>query len=128
MASNQAPIILVVEDEPLLRIDTIDMVEDEGFNTLEASNSQAALVILEQHPEISVLCTDIDMPGEMDGLALAQEVRRRWPEIAIVVVSGYRRPAEGEMPDPGRFVPKPYVKAAIIQALRDMMGVGPRAS
>jgi len=125
---NTAPVILVVEDEPLLRIDTVDMVEDEGFRTLEASNSRAALAMLEQHPEISVLCTDIDMPGEMDGLVLAQEVRRRWPEIAIVVVSGYRRPADGELPDPGRFVPKPYVKAAIIQALKDMIGVVPRAS
>lgn len=102
------------------------MVEDEGFKTLEASNSQAALGLLEQHAEISVLCTDINMPGEMDGLALAQEVRRRWPAVAIVVVSGYRRPEEGEMPDPGRFVPKPYVKSALIQALKGMMNATPR--
>ena len=119
MTSVTRHAILVVEDEPLLRINTVDMMEDEGFKTFEAPNAHEALLLLEKFPEITVLCTDIDMPGAMDGLALAQEVRRRWPHVAIVVVSGHQRPAAGDLPDQGRFVPKPYLKSAIIRALRE---------
>lgn len=111
MTASTSHAILVVEDELLLRVHTVDMVEDEGFKAFEASNAEAALFIIEQHPEISVICTDVDTPGAMDGLALAQEVRRRWPHIAIVVVSGHYRPVEGDLPTDGRFVPKPYVKS-----------------
>lgn len=110
--------ILIVEDEPLLRIDTVDMMEDEGFTAFEAPNADAALLLLEGNPEINVMCTDIDMPGSMDGLALAVLVREKWPEIAIVVVSGHRRPSADDLPIDGRFVPKPYVKAAIMNALK----------
>ncbi|WP_320203826.1 response regulator [Agrobacterium rosae] len=110
--------ILIVEDEPLLRFDTVDMMEDEGFNTFEAPNADAALTILEQNPQMSVVCTDIDMPGSLDGLALAQIVRQRWPHMAIVVVSGHHRPTQSALPKDGRFVPKPYVKSAIMEALR----------
>lgn len=108
--------ILIVEDEPFLRIDTVDMVEDEGFEAFEAPDADAALLILETYPQINVMCTDIDMPGSMDGLALAQVVRTRWPKIAIVVVSGHRRPVQSDLPEDGRFVPKPYVKAEIMTA------------
>lgn len=111
--------ILIVEDEPFLRIDTVDMVEDEGFEAFEAKDADAALLILETYPQINVMCTDIDMPGTMDGLALAGIVRQRWPKIAIVVVSGHRRPIQSDLPEDGRFVPKPYVKAAIMAALRE---------
>lgn len=110
--------ILIVEDEPLLRIDTVDMVEDEGFEAFEASNADDALLLLEKNPQINVMCTDIDMPGSMDGLALAMLVRQRWPGIAIVVVSGHKKPGEADLPSDGRFVPKPYVKTAIMSALR----------
>lgn len=113
--------ILIVEDEPLLRVDTMDMVEDEGFRAFEAPNAQEALIILKLHPEISGICTDIDMPGAMDGLGLAQEVSRLWPAIAIVVVSGLHKPAIAGLPEVGRFVAKPYGKAIIIGALRESM-------
>jgi len=113
--------ILIVEDEPLLRLDTVDMIEDEGFNTVEASNADSALQMLEKNSDVTVLCTDIDMPGSMDGLALAQIVRKRWPNIAIVVVSGHHRPSSNSLPVDGRFVPKPYVKSAIMGALRATM-------
>lgn len=110
--------ILIVEDEPLLRIDIVDMMEDEGFNTLEAASADTALLLLESDKAITVLCTDIDMPGSMDGLALAQIVRQRWPKVAIVVASGHHHPDETELPDRSRFVPKPYSRSAILDALK----------
>ncbi|MCD7109398.1 response regulator [Rhizobium sp. DKSPLA3] len=113
--------ILVVEDEPLILFDTIDMIEDEGFEAFEAANAAKALAVLEQHPYIDVLFTDIDMPGEMDGLALAQIVRKRWPDIAIVIVSGHHRPIGPEIPQGGKFLPKPYVREAVLRALKDVL-------
>jgi len=111
--------ILIVEDEPLLRVDTVDMVEDEEFTAHEAASADAALRFLESNSDITVMCTDIDMPGPMDGLGLAMEVRKRWPNIAIVVVSVHHRPTQDDIPYEGRFVPKPYVKAAIMRALKE---------
>lgn len=97
------------------------MVEEEGFRAFDATNAAQALSILEEYPDIDVLFTDIDMPGEMNGLMLAQEVRTRWPNVAIVVVSGHHRPTPGQLPDRGKFLPKPYVQDAVMRALRETM-------
>lgn len=76
----------------------IDLVEDAGFEALEAANALEAVVLLETTPGIRVLFTDIDMPGSMDGLRLAAAVRDRWPPIEIIIVSGMRKPSENDMP------------------------------
>ncbi|WP_370638419.1 response regulator [Aurantimonas sp. VKM B-3413] len=110
-----------MEDEPLLRLDAVDMMEDAGFTAYEAKDADTALQVLETHTEIGVLFTDIDMPGSMDGLCLARTVRNRFPHIAIVVVSGQKTPMRAEMPKDGGFVPKPYVREAVLTALRDTM-------
>jgi CheY-like chemotaxis protein len=111
--------VLVVEDEPLIRINAVDMVEDEGFTVFEASNADAALRILESNPTITVLFTDIDMPGSIDGLKLAHLARQRWPDIAIVIVSGQHSPDLDELPENGRFVAKPYFQSAMIKTIRE---------
>ena len=100
--------ILVVEDEPLLLMLAVDLVHDAGFEALEASNADQALKILETVADIVVLMTDIDMPGTMDGLALAAAVRDRWPPVSIIVVSGKRRPRAEDLPAGGVFFAKPY--------------------
>src|SRR5258708_5603900 len=80
--------VLVVEDELVLRLRAVDIVEDAGFTAIEEVNADEALLILESRSDISLLFTDIQMPGSIDGLKLAYTVHKRWPAIKIVLVSG----------------------------------------
>lgn len=111
--------VLIVEDEPLIRIDAVDMVEDEGFGVCDAANADRALVILESRDDIGVLFTDIDMPGDLDGLDLARIVRKRWPHISIIIVSGHTQLKQSDLPEDEVFFSKPYLRAAILKALHN---------
>jgi two-component system, response regulator PdtaR len=111
-------VVLVVEDEPLLRILAVEVVEEAGFVALEASNADEAVILLQSRSDISVLFTDIDMPGRMDGLKLAYAVRGRWPAIKILLVSGQVRLQSSQLPSNSRFVAKPYRAEAMIEELR----------
>lgn len=113
--------VLVVEDEALLRLDIAQSLEDEGFNVLEASNADEAIVLLSAHADIKVMFTDIDMPGSMDGLKLAVAVRDRWPPIKIIVTSGHRQMTDDALPVEGRFFAKPYDASRVISAMRAMI-------
>jgi two-component system, response regulator PdtaR len=116
------PVVLVVEDEPLLQILATEGLEDAGFEVLAAWNADEALRVLEERAEsVQVLFTDVRMPGSMDGMALAQAVHRRWPHILLVLSSGHARPSEDDLPDHGRFVPKPYTTAAIVRQIQELM-------
>ena len=110
--------VLIVEDEALIRADAVDMVEDEGFAVCDAPNVAKALRLLETRDDMGILFTDIDMPGEMDGLDLARVVRKRWPHIAIIIVSGHTHLADADVPNGGVFFSKPYLRATILKALR----------
>ncbi|MGX9981563.1 response regulator [Methylobacterium fujisawaense] len=114
--SPKAP-ILVVEDDGLVRTVAVDMLEDAGFDVLEASSADAAWTILERTPGVGALFTDIDMPGSMDGLALAGCVAKRWPDIRLVVTSGGKGLRDAEVPDHGRFLLKPYRQDHLIEAI-----------
>jgi two-component system, response regulator PdtaR len=96
--STQLPAILVVEDEVLVRMSLVATIEDEGFKVYEAAHAEAAIRIMEAHPEIRVLFTDIDMPGSMDGIKLSHYVRNRWPPVRIFVSSGRSRPSMEDLP------------------------------
>ncbi|KQT46399.1 transcriptional regulator [Aureimonas sp. Leaf454] len=117
--------VLVVEDEPLLLMDAVDLMEDAGFTTYGASNAAEAIVLLERHPEIRVMFTDIDMPGTMDGLMLAKAVRDRWPPVAIIVTSGHVRIRQQDLPEGGVFFDKPYVPAHVLAEVRKMSAASP---
>jgi CheY-like chemotaxis protein len=106
--SEQRTIVLVVEDEPLVRFDAVDALQDAGFDVVEAGNADAALAILSARNDIAVLFTDINMPGSMNGLELAAEVHRHWPTIHIIVTSGLVTPRRQDIPDAGLFIGKPY--------------------
>ncbi|WP_342778220.1 response regulator [Mesorhizobium norvegicum] len=80
--------VLVVEDEPLIRMDIVDFLLGEGFEVLEAANADEAIDLLEANAQIQIMFTDIDMPGSMDGIKLAAAVRDRWPPVRIVATSG----------------------------------------
>ena len=113
-----APAVLVVEDEPLVRLCAVETVEAAGFTVIEAANADEAIRILESRRDIRVVFTDIHMPGSMDGLKLAHAVRDRWPPIKIIVTSGREKIAEQELPAGGRFFAKPYDPAQIQDTLR----------
>jgi CheY-like chemotaxis protein len=117
--SAKGPVVLVVEDEFLLRMDAVDMIESAGFSVVEAADADAAIEILEARNDIAVIFTDIQMPGSMDGLKLARAVRGRWPPIKIIATSGVQV-GETDLPEGGRFLPKPYSSAQIAGMLRQL--------
>jgi CheY-like chemotaxis protein len=116
----QKAIVLVVEDEPLLRMSTVDLVEEAGFATLEAANAKQAIQLLENRPDIRIILSDIDMPPGMDGMELVAMVRRRWPPVAIILVSGQVAPAEVDIPEGGKFFRKPVRTAELVATLERM--------
>ena len=116
------PVVLIVEDEALLRMDAVDMIAAAGFEVVEAANADEAIDILEARPDIAVVFTDIQMPGSMDGLKLARAVRGRWPPIKIVATSGLVNVRETDLPEGGRFLPKPYSPTQVAGMLREMTG------
>ena len=99
---------LVVDDEVLLRMNLADMINDAGYPTYEAGNADEALELIERHPEIGVLFTDVNMPGSMDGLTLAQTVRERWPNVRIIITSGRLVAPPNKLPLEAIFIGKPY--------------------
>lgn len=113
--------VIVVEDEIIVRIDIALSLEEEGFIVHEASNADEALRLLDRHPDIKLMFTDIDMPGSMDGLKLAEAVRDRWPPIKIIVASGQRQLTDELLPIEGKFFSKPYDHSHIISAMREML-------
>ena len=112
---------MVVEDEALLLFSIADDLRDAGFSVLEASNADEAIALLESHPEIRLLFTDIDVPGSMDGLKLSAAVRDRWPPVKIIVTSGKSRPGAEDIPKGSLFVPKPYFPRHLAAAMREML-------
>jgi CheY-like chemotaxis protein len=113
--------VLVVEDEALLLFAIAEDLRDAGFDVLAASNADDALKILTAHPEISLLFTDVDMPGSIDGLKLSAMVRDRWPPVRIIVTSGKQRPTAEQLPENGVFLPKPYTPAGVVATMNALL-------
>jgi CheY-like chemotaxis protein len=120
--AGSRPVVLVVEDETLLRWHAVAMIEDAGFDVIEAGNAAEAISVLEARTDIRVIFTDIQMPGSIDGLRLAHLVRNRWPPIKIIATSGQLRLRDYELPEGGRFLPKPYSVGQITGTLRELLG------
>ena len=120
IAVPRPPIVLVVEDDFLLRMDAVDIVRNAGFEAIEAANADQAIAIIEADPDIHIVFTDVQMPGTMDGLRLARFIRDRWPPIKIVATSGRLRVAEEDLPKGSIFVPKPYSPEQIIRTFRKL--------
>jgi CheY-like chemotaxis protein len=121
-SASSRPVVLIVEDEFLLRIDAVDIVRAAGFEVVEAANADEAIEILEARWDITVVFTDIQMPGSMDGLKLARAVRGRWPPIKIVATSGHLDVSETDLPEGGRFLRKPYSPVEVTGLLRELTG------
>lgn len=118
-------IVLVVEDEPLIRMVAEDMIMDAGFIPISASDACDAIRLLEDREDISIIFTDIDLPGGPNGLDLARNVRARWPSIEIIITTGRTAEPELQLPPGSTFVPKPYLGSDVEQALRGSLPGGP---
>jgi CheY-like chemotaxis protein len=116
------PVILVVEDEMLLRMRAVDMVEDAGYVPVEAVDADEALAILQSRSDIALLFTDIQMPGSMTGLQLALAVHERWPRIKIILASGQLKLSQSEIPENSRFFGKPLDSSDMVAEIRGMLG------
>ena len=112
--------MLVVEDDPILLLHSTDVIENAGFDVVEARNADEAIAILEKRVDIAIVFTDVEMPGTMDGLKLAHAVRKRWPPVHLILASGRTSPLAHELPEGSRFFAKPYNDAALVNALHDM--------
>ncbi|HEY2754242.1 MAG TPA: response regulator [Pseudolabrys sp.] len=115
--SAPRPIVLVVEDDLLQRIYASSILEDAGFEVVEAANANEAILILEARKDIRVVFTDIEMPGSIDGLKLARAIRDRWPPIELILTSGRHRLGADAIPARGRFLAKPYEPDVLIAVI-----------
>jgi CheY-like chemotaxis protein len=121
LSASSRPVVLVVEDEWLLRMDAADMIAAAGFEVVEAVDADEAIEILESRRDITMVFTDIQMPGSMDGLKLARAIRGRWPPIKIIATSGLVDVGEKDLPEGGRFLLKPYQPKGLTNVLRELM-------
>jgi len=119
--SDIPAVVLVVEDEMLLRMRAVDMVEDAGFTSVEAVDADEAVAILESRSDIALMFSDIQMPGTMDGLTLAHIVHKRWPPIRIILVSGQLKLETLDMPPGSRFFEKPLEAKVMMAQMRNMI-------
>jgi DNA-binding NtrC family response regulator len=112
------PKIIIVDDEPLIRMYARQIVEQAGYTAVEAANADQALQLLADDG-VTALVTDVQMPGSMDGLDLARSVKASWPEIAVVVMSGRQLPRPSELPENARFLSKPFSEQRLVDVLAD---------
>ncbi len=121
VARDGRPVVLVVEDETLVRVTAVAIIEESGFEAIAAGNADEAICALETRSDIRAVFTDIQMPGPMDGLKLAKVIRDRWPPVALLVTSGKTRTIDSDLPNGARFLPKPYFPLQIEMTLREML-------
>lgn len=112
------PVVLIVEDEPIIRMSAAIMLEDAGFDVIEASDADQAIDVLQSRRDIRIVFSDIEMPGSMNGLKLIHAIRECWPPIVLILTSGRFAPLTHEMPANTTFLRKPYLEAALISAVR----------
>jgi two-component system, response regulator PdtaR len=118
---DNAPVVLVVEDDTLTRVLAVAAFDDGGFVVLETASASQALAVLHDNADcIHAVFTDVDMPGPMNGLQLAVYARRRWPSLGVVVASGQSQVGPADMPAGARFFSKPYNTEHVVAHIRDI--------
>jgi CheY-like chemotaxis protein len=120
---NDKAVVLVVEDSAIIRMCAVDLVMSAGYEALEASDADQAILILESRADIDLVFTDVQMPGTMDGIKLAHHIRNRWPPVKLIVASGKAIIAESSLPEGSRFFAKPYEEHVIAGAMARMLAM-----
>jgi CheY-like chemotaxis protein len=118
-------VILVVEDELILRMIAVDLFEEAGYETAEANNADDAIELLQRRMDVRVVLTDVQMPGSMDGIKMAALVRNKWPWIELIMTSG-RYVRDIDIPERSVFLPKPYDSETLLRVTRHLTCVGVR--
>ena len=122
MPAQDTPVVLVAEDEVLVRMMTVDVLEEAGCAVLEAENAETALCVLNERWDVQVLVTDVEMPpGPLNGIDLARLTREQFPHMGVVIVSGKVRPSPDDLPLGVRFVPKPYCATKLTREVQEVM-------
>jgi DNA-binding response OmpR family regulator len=119
---QQSPVVLLVEEEPTVRQAVVRYLEEADFKVIEAADSDTALALLKKHDSLQGLVTDAHLPGKIDGFELAGLARERWPQLAVVMMSGHSDASSGPVPEGGEFVAKPYLTTHLIPALNRLIG------
>ncbi len=114
-------VVLVVEDDPIVRFDAIQSLEDAGFEVVDAYDADHALVALEKRPDVRAVFTDVHMPGRLNGVELARLVHQRRPDVQVLVTSGVMRVSRDDLPKGGHFVPKPYDASQVAALIRNLV-------
>jgi CheY-like chemotaxis protein len=116
---DRSPLVLVVEDDDLLRYVSSYELAESGFKTLVARSADEAVAILDEFETIDALFTDISMPGSMNGVALAHHVRKKQPQAYVLITSGDEPPAHPRLPENSHFIPKPYTLPDVAAMIRE---------
>ena len=116
------PVLLVVEDEPLVRQLIVLELEDAGYDIIEAETGEEALAALRLNPNISLLFTDIRLPGSMCGWDIAEQARALRPDLPVIYATGFS--GELRLVPGAEFMRKPYKPSAVIDCMRGL-GVSP---
>lgn len=119
--TNRKAVILIVEDNAVIRMGAIDLVVHAGYEALEATNADDAIRLLEARTDIVLVFTDVGMPGTMDGIKLAHHIRNRWPPVKLIVASGRSIVEQSRLPEGSHFFPKPYNDGTIVEQIRRML-------
>jgi len=117
LRAGKRPVVLIVEDEALVRMNAVEAIDCAGFDVVEAADADEAIAILEQRNDVCLIFTDVHMPGSIDGLKLAHFVKDRWPPIKIIATSGNATITDSDLPQGSRFMAKPYVLAQVTSAI-----------
>ena len=120
-SATQKKTVLIVEDETLLRLVAIDLFEDAGFQVIAVETADEGLKVIEDAAEIDGVFTDVETPGQLNGLGLAKITHSLHPDTAILVVSGRTHIREAELPPRSRFIGKPYKFDTILKALDELL-------
>jgi CheY-like chemotaxis protein len=121
-ATERPVVALIVDDEALLRMVMDEVLTDGGFRVIEAHTADRAVELLEANPDVRVLVTDVEMPGTLNGYALARMVRVRWPSMGIVICSGRSFPKDGDVPDGVQFLGKPFQQSVLLAIVHRLVG------
>src|SRR3712207_3840488 len=115
------PVLLLVEDEPLVRTLQVDILRDAGFWVVEAQDADEAFEVLKRRSDVKAVLTDVDMPGSIDGFEFARLVAQGWPDVGILVISGKAAPGPHDLPGSASFIAKPVRPAPLVEELRRVM-------
>lgn len=122
--NNGKAVVLVVEDNAIIRMGAVDLVLSAGYEALEACDADEAIRILETRNDVELVFTDVQMPGTMDGIKLSHYIRDRWPPVKLIVASGNAILEESSLPFGSRFFSKPYDDNTITEAMARLLESG----